>query len=590
MAEQIVVSMPPQGRKTGGWHLPGYNYCGPFTNLRSNKTPTNKIDECCKRHDYDYSNGDITTKEADENFIDCIQKAGGHKLIENIFAAKGAIDRRTGYASDRLFRGGVQSTMGGGQKRIRTQKDIARLRKIGRYYKQDQTHRQDEEIDEEENDMPEQEQGDGMDATDGGAGTFGAGGTGGSSNGGGGHAPDAEPERPIGQASRKFTLTFKKSFSSYCNNGINGHTDTMAWSQHVGAMAKETYVRWNEGWQIIPWGIARAAISRHEWDMLMLRARRFRFKSHSVEIEGLIPFQHILNSSGVSTSTVAFTNKPNVHVYVDDAHLLPAGLWGNGEVEHNDFFSAYQLPYGQSKLKSPIFKLYNVDTRKWSMKDRAIPPENRPQQILSLYNTGKVHTLYPGQHFQRTYHVMNGGWRAGRGTFDFNQDVKSYPDADWWRQASALAQGRDTMVESVTNNTISYGINNLDSVWFNIGAESNEGKESNKNSWYRDTNISLPARAPPYILMKSETYYDPQDNAMDFFHQFHVHYETTVEIEELDMYGHDFDPTYYEFMTASANSKVTDDRISAACMVGPCDNIIGQVRTNNQDGGTLIYT
>jgi len=50
-------------------HLPGYNYCGPFTdikeNLRNNVKPINRVDEACKTHDMNYhliSLGVETTK------------------------------------------------------------------------------------------------------------------------------------------------------------------------------------------------------------------------------------------------------------------------------------------------------------------------------------------------------------------------------------------------------------------------------------------------------------------------------------------------------------------------------------------------
>jgi len=53
-------------------HLPGYNYCGPFTdiheNLKNHVKPINRVDEACKFHDINYhlcSLGMKKIKEAD---------------------------------------------------------------------------------------------------------------------------------------------------------------------------------------------------------------------------------------------------------------------------------------------------------------------------------------------------------------------------------------------------------------------------------------------------------------------------------------------------------------------------------------------
>ena len=39
-------------------HLPGYNYCGPFTEIKdrleNNVKPINRVDDACKTHDINY--------------------------------------------------------------------------------------------------------------------------------------------------------------------------------------------------------------------------------------------------------------------------------------------------------------------------------------------------------------------------------------------------------------------------------------------------------------------------------------------------------------------------------------------------------
>lgn len=66
-------------------HLPGYNYCGPGTNLdeklRLRVKPINRIDNLCKIHDINYylaSKGFKSYREADEELLNDI------KNLENL--------------------------------------------------------------------------------------------------------------------------------------------------------------------------------------------------------------------------------------------------------------------------------------------------------------------------------------------------------------------------------------------------------------------------------------------------------------------------------------------------------------------------
>lgn len=49
-------------------HIPGYNFCGPGTDLkkRSSQTGINKLDEACKRHDLTYATPQANRTEADK--------------------------------------------------------------------------------------------------------------------------------------------------------------------------------------------------------------------------------------------------------------------------------------------------------------------------------------------------------------------------------------------------------------------------------------------------------------------------------------------------------------------------------------------
>ena len=143
-------------------------------------------------------------------------------------------------------------------------------------------------------------------------------------------------------------------------------------------------IDWNEGWQIIPWGIYKACLSRHEFNMLNMQSRRWRPIKFDVEIEGIIPFQNILQSSGTKECVASFSNRPNLHIYVDDGHILPQQRhWGLNHINHNEYWSATVLNYSSSKLKSPKFALYNINSGAWKSKDDALPSADKPQKLFS---------------------------------------------------------------------------------------------------------------------------------------------------------------------------------------------------------------
>lgn len=58
-------------------HLPGYNYCGPFTKLEKRlqrgDDPVNQVDAACQRHDIKYYKG-YNRKQADQELLEDLDK------------------------------------------------------------------------------------------------------------------------------------------------------------------------------------------------------------------------------------------------------------------------------------------------------------------------------------------------------------------------------------------------------------------------------------------------------------------------------------------------------------------------------------
>ena len=96
-----MISMP--------LHYPGHNFCGPFTS-DLDAEPKSAIYECCRTHDIQYGNSEITTKEADADLIDCLRETQSTSgtVISAIIQGKELIDTLTNYATDSMLRRGAK--------------------------------------------------------------------------------------------------------------------------------------------------------------------------------------------------------------------------------------------------------------------------------------------------------------------------------------------------------------------------------------------------------------------------------------------------------------------------------------------------
>ena len=586
--------MPPPNKARSGWHVPGYNYCGPFTDISDETVePIDDIDECCRQHDLNYNDPDVTTAEADQDLIDCLPSTSIGLGIKGVFKAKQAVDSLTNHGTDSWFRRG-----------------IAQKRKIDQYYRDAKRARTEtsarteggfkrrsgpiDTTDVAEGDTPiiMSDQGGDVDVENNGPPAKRSKRSANNSNGGGGISgagdDSGEIERPLGQASRRHTTTYRKSFIVYIQNGLTDNAN-YGWKQTTPAQNRdhrELFIEWNEGWQIVPWGIYANAISRHEWNMLNLSSRRWRPVEFGVTIEGIIPFQNVLQSSGTREAVASFSNRPNMHIFVDDGHILPTQeQWAAEHVEHNDYWGATSLNFTRSKLASPKFKLYNIQTADWSSKSAGLPAENLPQKLFSLYNTGKVQSIYAGQKFHRKHRVMNAQWRGNRGQMDK------------MRYAKQLANGQDKYqvmwgnLENMLNPCETFGgvpkERDMSTSGFfadpPLPAQYSDMNEADpRGAHYADTFNRLPHYAPPYILVKMETYHQPDDTPIQIYAQAHIHYEVTIEHEDLDAYGNFFDPTNYAEIAAATSDHINADKqVGFACGAGPCDNEIGRIFTEN---------
>lgn len=370
------------------------------------------------------------------------------------------------------------------------------------------------------------------------------GGDGGESGGGGGSGPAPERERPFGPKPHVVTRHYKKSFLVNVDNG----TSKVKLTFNTPANARPNVV-WNEGWYIIPWGFYDTFLTPNDMVELASNARFFRVKSIKVTLEGMIPFQINL-SGGTDTSTATFSNRPNLHIYVDDAMILP-DLSGNVKAAtmHSKNFTR---PWGtgtECMLQSPDFT-FNGNilplTKAAGTFDTA-----HPQDYFSLYTTGKVKTMYPGQKFNHTWFNPKRAWQSIRGTID------NLP-----KNFSSPLTGTGVIVEEVINNEVAAQMN---------GHVGWKGKDYNdlpiqtanpfKNNYY-DTGFPVSVAGPPYILCRMEVYPDigTGGSSIKIYSQMHVHYEAEIEYLPLEKrYGHlNWRPQAFSATTSNVNQIGTD--------------------------------
>lgn len=403
------------------------------------------------------------------------------------------------------------------------------------------------------------------------------GGAGGGGAPGGSGGNNIEEEMKFGQPCGTRNHHYKRSFLVNINNGKT----QIKLTRTAAAVGKQTQVVWNEGWQIIPWADIRAYLTPTDYFELCVMNRKWRIKTMSVTMEGLIPFQ--VDLSGATNSTTAtFNNRINVHVYTDDGELLP-DLGDIDTQAHNELFT---VPWGEGStglLKSPDFTFLGADQpsafRYYT--DNAFATGN-PQKYFSLYNTGRVKSVYPGQKFHKSWVNGNTNWhgRSPNDLFAAAYDLSQLTAADIDRKANELCQ------QSFRAGPTGHEILGLKNTPFNPGAQA---ADVTGKSMYLDTGLPLKYQGLPYILCRVEPY--PNLGAggglIDIYAQAHLHYEMTVESMPLEK-----PTTYVPFITGGAVTQGTaqgfQQLLYKDTSLGITDNKVHRIAGTRD--GDAVYT
>lgn len=342
---------------------------------------------------------------------------------------------------------------------------------------------------------------------------------------------------------------------SYIYNGI----DQMHWGVAGNAATNDRITDWCEGWQIIPYGLIPMHLSAQDWFNLNTNYRKWRVKDFGVELEGIIPFQEILQGGGTREAVTSFSNKPNIHYYVDNMELLPeleeeANL---DRIAHNNMGKTPYGNYSETRLRPVNFKFQNLDPTTWCKYGYVEPTADHPQEVWSLYNSGNVKTLQPGQTLKQKYRMRDDAWRGVRPHINSRSKMMcdNGTDQDKMQELTAPSYWAGFCAEGA----VGMSMTNRRSVsveWTGVGltpAISTEnggtGQQKKMNNWC-DTMNALPSQGPPYLLVKSEAYYGTSDEPLPIYHQVHLHYTCTIEAVEIDGYGSMYIPLDMQHLPA----------------------------------------
>lgn len=406
----------------------------------------------------------------------------------------------------------------------------------------------------------------------------GSAGGGGGSGGGAQGGPTADNRLPFGSKAHHKTLTYKKSFVSYVANGV----EDMGWAQ-VGQAEVDRGIDWNEGWQIIPYGLIPMHLSAEDWFHLNTRYRKWRVKSFGAQIEGIIPFQEMLQGGTTREAVTSFSNKPNIHYYIDHLELLPDIGDGTNftDVLHSHQGSLPYGPYTETKLKTANFRFYNFDPARWLRFGGVMPTAEYPQKIFSLYNTGNVKTLQTGQKLHLHSTVTNSQWRGQRPAMNkygpWTADGQTELNK---RLGPAYFAGFEAEGATMTNVRTVYPAadasfaGSCTNAGFANGGPPGSVNSMSKLNNYADTNLPLPTNGPPIALMKCETYYGTNNEPLPIFMQFHIHYTCTIEAIETDGFGSQFIPLEPSLIQSDDDPVLADESLKEALGFAANDNIV----------------
>lgn len=387
--------------------------------------------------------------------------------------------------------------------------------------------------------------------------------------GGGGNQTNgptvAEETQPFGQTRGRYTKTFKRSYIIYVDNGV----DYMAWAKTDATATEPDKTAWNEGWQIIPLGAKPMCITPQQWFQHFVQNRRHRYKSCKATIEGMIPFQENLGGVAANESTTTFSNRPNLHIYTDHDEFLPDDEDTLSTILHSDNGTLPYGPYQDTALVHKTFTFRNWAPNFQSIGTHATPiPATKPQQIFSLYTTGKVTSMYPGQSHTVKWVNKDTNWQSCRTPNDklpWIMPTRITSGAEYRTQVTDTSV--DTYWSGIRGQGYNYSI-------FDMSDLTTTQQDQLKKSNYLDTGKPQSEGGPPFFLIKMEQYYSQGNQPLPIYSQLHVHYEMEVEFETMDdLYPSQLNVNIPD-MQPSVNPNSFDTQMKIATTAIPGDNRI----------------
>lgn len=432
-----------------------------------------------------------------------------------------------------------------------------------------------------------------------------SGGDGGGSNFGG--VNTAEQLSRFCMERKGYTKRFRRSFQVVFDSGLSNANFGVSLKTGVDGVAGNcVWTEWCEGWQIVPYGFLSSCVTFNEYFHIMTNSRRWRIKNCGFELEDITAFSQQLVGGGEKAVTMNISNRPTIHYYVDDGSFLPleTNVKAPCDLVHSRCFSTVYTNHEDSKLVCPKFKFSHMNYKLWPHLN--LKANESPSAVFSLYDTGRVKVMRPGEKFHHHFEYESDGWNSGRPVWD-NVLTGGRPLGEW--DGANFVDGKSPANEFYKRMLSAYEspLNVFQhSRIANIGGVASDGLTDvllggnplpnfhYGGPQYLDTGKNLKQHKMPYVLLKMEPYFTPGNDQLVMYCTATISYTMEIEIEPLEGFGPHYLPLNIAAMGASFRAgDITSDDFRAGIYAGtisaPSDNLIDH-RTGVYKDDVVAYT
>ena len=379
-------------------HFPGHNYCGPGT-WDFSRVAVGDVDECCKTHDKQYGDADISTAAADEELTYCLQEtqSASGSLIAGIIRGKTYIDKATGYASDSMLRRGEKR-----QHESKQQEAADKRAKIT----QESSSEKELYYDPRDADLRPVLMDDPGEPAVGPSGVI------------SGVVIPGDTHANHGDTAGIRTLHFNRTLQHY----IATDTDKFNTIDYAPLVEykndKYGKLRFNHAGCTVPYNYLNAAMTRAEIETHLMGATAWRVQSCGFKLTNVIPLTDTVNQVGGTVNTdLAINTRPWFVGYIDSKHnFFKQSHFMHKELPNSNMTMNIATSREMGMLRG--IKQTRIVARNWLKHQTNLDGNSAASGIamdnfMSIWNTDNLNYIYSGDTWQYAWHNKNPFWYNG---------------------------------------------------------------------------------------------------------------------------------------------------------------------------------